>query len=447
MSIKKIIRTITPEPLISAYHCSLAFLAALWYRFPSESMVVIGITGTKGKSSTIFMLAKILEGAGLKVGVSSSIMFKINENEWLNPYHMTMAGRFRLQQFLYQAKTAGCTHVLIETTSEGIKQHRHRYIHFDVAVFTNLSPEHIEAHGGFENYKRAKGKLFEALARMKPKTLNGKKIEKIAVVNTDNEHASYFMGFPADKVYGFGTHGVCAFPEGEKHVCVTASDVVTSPEGTAFTIEKIPFRLRLLGEFNAINALCASVAAYSIGVPYTTSRAALEKIEEIPGRMKFIKEGQKFTAIIDFAHTPGSFEQVFAAARILKDPKGRIIAVFGSAGGGRDRWKRPELGAIAAKNADVIILTEDDPYQESVEAICEEIEKGIAAVPFHGKLEVIPGRRAAIKAAVNAARWNDIVLFIGKGTEQTIAIGDEKLPWNEEEVVIEEIRNMLYDRT
>lgn len=393
------------------------------------------------------MLAKILEGAGLKMGVSSSIMFKINENEWLNPYHMTMAGRFRLQQFLYQAKTAGCTHVLIETTSEGIKQHRHRFINFDVAVFTNLSPEHIEAHGGFENYKRAKGRLFEVLSRTKRKMIQGKKIEKVAVVNADNEHAAYFLGFQADKTYGFGIQGACSLPPDDAHVCVNASDVVVSMEGSGFAIEKTPIRLRLLGEFNVVNALCAAVAAYSIGIPYTTARAALEKIEEIPGRMKFIKEGQKFTAIIDFAHTPGSFEQVFSAARMLKDPKGRIIAVFGSAGGGRDRWKRPELGAIAAKNADVIILTADDPYQESVEGICEEIQKGITAVPFHGKLEVIPDREVAIKAAVNAARWNDIVLFIGKGTEQTMAIGDEKMPWNEEEVVIGEIRNMLYDRT
>lgn len=446
MSIKKIIRAVTPDAVISAYHCSLAFIAALWYRFPSESMIVIGITGTKGKSSTVFMLAKILEEAGLKVGVSSSIMFKINENEWLNPYHMTMAGRFRLQQFLYEAKTAGCTHVLIETTSEGIKQHRHRFINFDVAVFTNLSPEHIEAHGGFENYKRAKGRLFEALGRVKKKTINGRIIEKIAVVNTDSEYATYFMGFHADKVHGFGTRGTCAIPAGEQHLCITASQISVSADGTSFTVEKIPVRLRLLGEFNAVNALCAAVTAYSIGIPYTTSRAALEKIEEIPGRMKFVKEGQKFTAIIDFAHTPGSFEQVFAAARLLKDPKGRVIAVFGSAGGGRDRWKRPELGAIAAKNADVIILTADDPYNESVEAICEEIAQGINAEPFRGKLQVISDRRAAIKEAVNIARWNDIVLFIGKGAEQTIAIGDEKLPWGEEEVVIEEIRNMLYDR-
>src|SRR3972149_519385 len=233
MSPKSLIKSITPAFALSAYHMSLAFLAALWYRFPSESMVVIGVTGTKGKSSTIFMLSRVLEEAGVKVAVSSSLMFKIKENEWLNPYHMTMSGRFKLQQFLYQAKPAGCTHAIIETTSEGIRQHRHCFINFDVAVFTNLSPEHIEAHGGFENYKRAKGKLFEALSRTKQKTLNGKKIEKIAVVNTDNEHAAYFMEFHADKTYGFGIRGMCALPAEGRHVCAEASGGVASAGGGA----------------------------------------------------------------------------------------------------------------------------------------------------------------------------------------------------------------------
>src|SRR3990170_7233019 len=249
MAIKKIIRTITPESFISAYHCSLAFLAALWYRFPSESMVVIGITGTKGKSSTIFMLAKILEGAGLKVGVSSSIMFKINENEWLNPYHMTMAGRFRLQQFLYQAKTAGCTHVLIETTSEGIKQHRHRFINFDVAVFTNLSPEHIEAHGGFENYKRAKGQLFAALASSGKKSIGGRAVEKISVLNFDDENVDYYFGFHADKKYGFSADGKCAAAKEKGAVCFGAGDLKSDAAGTGFNLEGESFTMSLLGDF------------------------------------------------------------------------------------------------------------------------------------------------------------------------------------------------------
>ncbi|MEK7493625.1 MAG: UDP-N-acetylmuramoyl-L-alanyl-D-glutamate--2,6-diaminopimelate ligase [Patescibacteria group bacterium] len=444
--IKRSIKKITPGFILSAYHLSLAYIAALWYRFPSEAMVVIGVTGTKGKSSVVFMLAKILEEAGIKVAVSSSLMFKINENEWLNPYHMTMAGRFKLQQFLYQARAAGCTHVIIETTSEGIKQHRHRFINFDVAAFTNLTPEHIEAHGGFENYKRAKGKLFEALAGMPHKTIGGKVVEKISVVNTDNEHADYFLAFPADKTYGFSVQGKCSLPASGRHACVSVSAMVVSSDGVQFDIEAVKFHMRLLGQFNVENALCAAVTARGLGVDFSVAASSLAKIEEIPGRMKFIREGQKFTAIIDFAHTPSSFEGVFAAVRQLKDPRGRIIAVFGSAGGGRDKWKRPELGKIAAHNADHIILTADDPYEEDVEVICSEIQKGIDAEAFKGKVEVIAPRQQAIKAALSMARWNDIVLLLGKGTEQTLMIGNESVPWNEEGLVIEEIRNMLYDR-
>ena len=435
-----------PGFLLSAYHLSLAYCAALWYWFPSESMVVIGVTGTKGKSSVVFMLAKILEEAGIKVAVSSSLMFKINENEWLNPYHMTMAGRFKLQQFLYQAKNARCTHVIIETTSEGIKQHRHRFIHFDVAVFTNLTPEHIEAHGGFENYKKAKGKLFEVLARTKKKTINGSVIKKTAVVNTDNEHGHYFLQFSADTTYGFSVQGTCVLPPSANHACVSASAVVVSPEGVSFDVENTKFRTHLLGQFNVENALCAAVTAKSLGVDLSVAASALAKIEEIPGRMKFIREGQKFTAIIDFAHTPSSFEGVFAVMRQLKDPHGRIIVVFGSAGGGRDKWKRPELGKIAARAADHIILTADDPYEEDVDVICAEIQKGIDGEIFKGKVEVISNRRETITTALHMARWNDIVLFLGKGTEQTLMIGTESVSWNEESIVIEEIRNMLYDR-
>lgn len=444
--VKRIIKKIVPAFVISAYHLLLAYSAALWYRFPSQSMIVIGVTGTKGKSSVVFMLAKILEEAGIKIAVSSSLMFKINENEWLNPYHMTMAGRFKLQQFLYQAKTAGCTHVLIETTSEGIKQHRHRFINFDVAVFTNLTPEHIEAHGGFENYKRAKGKLFEALGNAPHKTIRGKSIEKISVVNTDDAHANYFLGFHADKTYGISMQGKCSMAPSGQHACISLSGMVVSPEGVSFEIENTKFPMRLLGQFNIENALCAAVTAKALGVDFSVAASALAKIEEIPGRMKFVREGQKFTAIIDFAHTPSSFEGVFAATRQLKDPHGRIIAVFGSAGGGRDIWKRPELGKIAARNADHIILTADDPYNEDVGKICEEIKKGIDAEAFKGKTEIIPNRKEAIKTALNMARWNDIVLLLGKGTEQTLMIGDEQAPWNEEGLVIEEIRNMLYDR-
>lgn len=445
MAAKSIIRGFIPGPIISLYHLALAFLAALWYRYPSESMVVIGVTGTKGKSSTVFLLTKMLEEAGLSVAVSSSLMFKIKENEWLNPYHMTMPGRFRLQELLSQARLAGCTHAIIETTSEGIHQHRHRFINFDVAVYTNLSPEHIEAHGGFENYKKAKGKLFESLGSLRHKTVSGKRVEKIVVLNRDDEHAAYFAGFPADKKYGFSVKGGCEELPGLT-TCIASSVNQKDTEGIAFSLGGVTFSSRLLGEFNIYNAVAAAVTAQSIGVDLKTASAALKKVEEIPGRMKFIREGQKFTAIVDLAHTPGSFEGAFQMVSQMKKENGRVIAVFGSAGGGRDMWKRPELGKIAARYADDIIITNEDPYDEDPMEICSAIAKGVTEANFKGILDIVPDRRAAIHKAVNMARWNDIVIFLGKGTEQTMVIAGESMPWNEEGVVIEKIRNMLYDR-
>jgi len=243
-------------------------------------MVVIGVTGTKGKSSTVFLLAKILEGAGMHVAVSSSLMFKIKDNEWLNPHHMTMAGRFKLQEFLYQAKAAGCTHVIIETTSQGIAQFRHKFINFDVAVFTNLSPEHIEAHGGFENYKRAKGKLFEAIERLPKKNISGAPIEKAIVLNMDDENIGYYMQFHADRQYGFGLKAVCALPDNGHSACFFTSAATATADGIQFTVENIFFTMKLLGTHNIYNALCAAVTAKSLGVGFQASQAALKNIED-----------------------------------------------------------------------------------------------------------------------------------------------------------------------
>lgn len=444
--LKSFIRSFTPHFVLEAYHWMLALMAASWYLFPSDSMRVIGVTGTKGKSSTTFILGKILEESGAKVAVSSSIMFKVNEIEWLNPYHMTMAGRFKLQGFLHQAKRAKCTHAIIETTSQGIMQHRHKFINFDMAIFTNLAPEHVEAHGGFENYKQTKGKLFKALGSGFIKKINGEEIPKISVLNMDDPHSDYFMQFRADKKYGFGLKGECRLPEAQGNICMFASEISHNQEGISFTLDRTQMHLSLSGEFNIYNALCATVAANALGVEMAVIKKALKNITEIPGRMEFVHAEQKFTAIIDLAHTPASFEGVFKAARSLLKEKGRVIAVFGAAGGGRDKWKRPELGRIAAQNSDYIIITNEDPYDENPRDIFNQINQGITESHFAGTVEIIEDRTLAIRRAVNLARWNDIVLFLGKGTEQTMVFADGAVHWNEEEVITVEIRNMIYDR-
>ena len=292
---EKIIKKFIPSFLISWYHFLLAFLGIIIYRFPSQKIFVIGVTGTKGKSTIVNLAGKILEEAGFKVGWITSLTLKIGKKEWLNPYHMTMPGRFLIQKFLRQMIDNKCHYALIEVTSEGILQYRHKFIDFKAAVFTNLAPEHIEAHGSFGKYREAKGKLF-ALAK------------DIHIINLDDENSDYFLQFPAKKKYTYG---------------LNRGDVNS---------QNTKFKINLLGEFNIYNALAAICVGFSQGVDLETCKKALEKVKGIPGRMELIEEGQPFTVIVDLAHTPDSFEKVFKLVNDL--PHNKIISVFGSAGGG-----------------------------------------------------------------------------------------------------------------
>ncbi len=440
---KSLIKKIVPKQVFSLYHLAWAFFSALFYGFPSKDMVVIGITGTKGKSTTVYLLAKILEEAGLDIAVSSSLIFKIKEKEWVNPYHMTMVGRHRMQKLFYNAKKAGCKYVIVEVTSEGIAQSRHKFIDFDIVVFTNLSEEHLETHGGFENYKKIKGKLFKSLENSKKKIIDDKKIKKGMVVNADDENSDYFLSFFADRKYTFGLKGKCRAVVDDIEKCIAPSVFHVSETGSSFILNDCDFNLHLLGEFNAYNTVCAIACSDMLGVDYKHAKKAIEKIKEIPGRMKFIKTGQKFSAIVDLAHTPSSFEAVFETVNLMKKEGTKIISLFGAAGGGRDKWKRPELGRIAAENSDVIILANEDPYDENPKEILQNIKEGIDKSQFSGKLEIILDRKEAIKKAISQTGENDIVLFLGKGTERTMVLGKEKIPWNEERIVLEEIRNKI----
>ena len=420
---KDLIKKFIPPFLISWYHFSLSFLGALFYQFPSKKLKVIGITGTEGKTTVVHLAGKILEAAGFKVGWISSATLKISEKEWLNPYHMTMPGRFFLQKFLSQMVKEKCQYAVLEVTSEGIKQYRHKFINFDTAVFTNLGPEHIESHGGFEKYREAKGELFEAT-------------KGIHIVNLDDKNVEYFLKFPANKKYGY------TLKSGRYRIStIVVKDTKISPAGLNFSINNQEFNLKLLGEFNVYNALAAICFGLSQGIDLQTIKRALERIEGIPGRMEFINKEQDFKIIIDLAHTPDSFEKVFKLVSDL--PHNKIISIFGSAGGGRDKWKRPILGKIAARYSDFLILCNEDPYDENPLAILEAIEKGIqeAGFPKENYLK-IEDRRKAIKRGLKMAKKGDIVLVLGKGTEQIMVIGSKKIPWDDRIVTREELKKI-----
>src|SRR3989338_6306781 len=277
---------------------------------------------------------------------------------------MTMLGRFALQKLLRDMVDAGCKYAVVETSSEGIKQYRHRGINYDVAVFTNLTPEHIESHGGFENYKKAKGELFRKLKikNVKCKIIDEKIVPKVSVVNGDDQYAEYFLQFPADQKI--------IYTMKDKNVQVDVT-------GSRFTVDGVELKLKLLGEFNVYNALAAIAVARALGVDLQICKTALEKVEGVPGRLERIDEGQNFTVIVDYAPEPASLQALYRVVKML--PHNRVIHVLGSTGGGRDRSRRGVLGEIAAKHADTVIVTNEDPYDDDPMEIIEEVASGARA--------------------------------------------------------------------
>lgn len=388
-----------PKFIFSIYHYLLALIGAVIYGFPSRRLIVIGITGTKGKSTTVVLTGKIFQETGYKVGWISSLTINLGKEEIMNPYHMTMPGRFFIQSALAKMVKNGCKYAIIEVTSEGIKQFRHKFIKFSGAVFTNLAAEHIEAHGSFEKYRAAKLELFKTAAKNK---------NSFGVYNTDDKNVEWFLKYPIKNKYQY------SLKTGE-----------------------INFKLNLIGEFNQYNALAAMTIAESQGISRDIARTALERVKFIPGRFEEISTGLDFKVIVDLAHTPDSFEKVFKVFKQM--PHNKIISVFGSAGGGRDKWKRPELGRIASENSDIVIICTEDSYNENEQKIADEIAAGCKKV----KPEIILDRRNAIKKALFLAQKNDIVLILGKGTEQTMVIGSEKSKWDDREVTKEELKNLL----
>ena len=435
MNIKEVIKKFIPGFLLRWYHKTLALAANIFYGFPSNKMVVIGVTGTNGKSTTVHLIAKIFEGAGFKVGATSTVGFKVAGEENLNKKKMTMLGRFALQKLLRKMVLAGCQYAVIETSSQGVEQFRHLGVNYDVAVFTNLTPEHIEAHGGFENYKKAKGKFFAHLTVKSKKVIGGKVVQKVSVVNLDDEHAEYFANFPADQKYKYSI---------KNQSDVRAENVALGNSGADFTVRGVPFHLNLIGEFNVYNFLAAAAVGLSQGLNLDTISSALEKVHGVPGRMEFINEGQNFKILVDYAPEPASMEKLYETVRVAGfiSSGGKIIHVFGSAGGGRDKSRRPILGGITAKNADYVIITNEDPYDENPMEIINQVAAGALGKQEGINLFKILDRGEAIAKALGLAHENDLVIITGKGSEQAICVADnKKIPWDDREKVREILKN------
>ena len=368
------------------YHRIMAFCAAAFYGFPSRHLTVIGVTGTKGKSTTVELIAHILESAGKKVAVSSSVRNTVSG--------MTMPGCFKLQHLLADAVSRGCEYAVMEVTSQGVVQNRHRFIRWAVAVFTNLAPEHVEAHGGFENYRAAKVSFFEYAVK-NPKA--------VFVINKDDENAPYFVR------------------AAQHHKQIV------------FSREQAPATLH--GAFNEYNAGAALAVASALGIFEDVAKRAVGDFKGVYGRMEFLQRSP-FTVVVDYAVTPDSLRAAYNAFA-----GSRIIAVFGCTGGGRDMWKRRVMGGIAGEACAVVVLTDDDSYDEDTESIMAEIEAGLVSVK-DGYWKIgenywkITDRRKAIEKALSMAQPEDVVLVTGKGGDKWLRMKrGVKIPWSDQDVI------------
>lgn len=403
-----------PAPLRTAYHFTLSFIAALLSGFPSRRIIVVGVTGTKGKSSTLEYLNAIYEAAGWQTALLGTIRMKIGEKSKPNRSRMTMPGRFAIQNFLKNAADAGCRIAFIEMTSEGARQYRHRFIELDALLFINLAPEHVESHGSLAAYSDAKFELGKQLAR-------SKKRPRYMVANADDAESGRYLTLPIEHTLPFSL--------------TNAQPWAAREDGGTFTFDNLQMEIRHPGEFSLKNALAAATLARATDVPTQTIARGLASLENIPGRAEEIDEGQSFTVVVDYAHTPDSLRAIYDAY-----PSRRKVCVLGSTGGGRDTWKRAAMGGIAEEKCETVILTNEDPYDEDPQSIVNMIASGMKTKTP----EIIMNRREAINRALSLARASDVVLITGKGTDPTMqGPRGTSVKWNDAEVTREEIRKVL----
>ncbi|MEK7139209.1 MAG: UDP-N-acetylmuramyl-tripeptide synthetase [Patescibacteria group bacterium] len=440
--IKQTVKKLTPRWLLSLYHYVMALLAAARYGWPSEQLKVIGVTGTSGKTTTSYLITQLLELAGQSVGLTSTAVFKVADQEWLNNRKMTMLGRGETHRLLRQMVRTGCRYAVIESSSEGVAQFRHVGIHYDTLVFTNLTPEHLESHGGFANYKAAKLKLFQRLAASKPKRLGGQTIPRTIVANLDSEHVADFLQPVVERKITFTTN---ASIKNVSPQPLVAERIVVNKLGINFMVAGVAFSAPLLGDFNVSNLLAAISVLTTEGYTLVQLAALTPKLKPCPGRLELIATGQPYTVIVDYAFEPNALKGLYRVVEQFKQPGGRVIQLLGSAGGGRDQKPRPIKGELAATHADIVIVTNEDPYDEDPTEIINQVAMGAKG---KGKIEgknlfKILDRREAIAQAVSLARAGDIVLITGKGCEQAMAVANGKLlPWDDRTVVREEVTRL-----
>jgi UDP-N-acetylmuramoyl-L-alanyl-D-glutamate--2,6-diaminopimelate ligase len=411
----RLISGLVPQSIKNQYHLAQAAVASMFFGFPARQLQVIGVTGTNGKTTTTQFIARILERAGYKAAVASTINFQIGEKQWVNASKFTTLSPWKLQKFLHEAVQAGCDYVVLETSSHALDQNRVWGVPYAIAVITNVTREHLDYHKTMTEYRSAKRKLFLSA--------------KQAVINLDMENPEYFnINTKPSALFYSVTNS---------RADLLAEQIKLNREGVEFMVNGVSFHLNVPGLFNVENALAALGVARLLGIDFAIAQAALASIDNVPGRMERVSDARGREIFIDYAVTPDAFEKLYATILPFRLPNTQIIHIFGACGE-RDRGKRPMMGAIASHYADIIILTNEDPYDEDPEQIIDDIEKGVAQ-KTDKKYFRISDRREAIHKGLQLARRGDIVLITGKGAEVTLAVRGERLPWDEKQIIEEEL--------
>jgi len=407
---------------------ALAKLAAAYYGYPARQLVMIGVTGTDGKTTTSNLLFHILQAAGLRAGMISTVNAVIGEQVFDTGFHVTTPEAPSVQAYLAQMVQAGLTHVVLETTSHGLAQRRVAACEFDMGVVTNITHEHLDYHGSYEAYRAAKGLLFESLSYTRPKPFSA---PRGAVLNRDDGSFEYLSGITRVPCLSYGLSAEADVRASEIEIAFSGLSFTAFGRALAGGEFRLPVRSSLVGEYNVYNCLAALTLALGVmRLPPESVSAGLAAMRSVPGRMELIQMGQPFTAIVDFAHTPNALIKSLEAARQLTS--GRVIAVFGSAGL-RDREKRRMMAEASAGLADVSILTAEDPRTESLAGILSEMADGARA---RGGVEGqtfwrVPDRRDALRLAVRLARPGDLLIACGKGHEQSMCFGETEYAWDD----------------
>jgi UDP-N-acetylmuramoyl-L-alanyl-D-glutamate--2,6-diaminopimelate ligase len=401
----------------------LAYLVAAFFDYPAKKLTVIGVTGTDGKTTTANLIHNILLTAGIRTGMISTVNAIIDDQVIDTGYHVTTPDSPHVQRYLYEMVNAGITHVILEATSHGLAQHRVDACDFDLGVVTNITHEHLDYHGSYQEYRRAKARLFEELVLTKDKSMGN---PRTAILNYDDISYEYLSELTKVNQISYGFHSKAD---------VRAENIHHNPDGLEFEVIGPDFRILIsfciLGVYNVSNCL-ASIAAtvLGLGVDINLAKEGIGTLSGIPGRMENIHMGQEFMAIVDFAHTPNALMRVLEAARELTD--GRVIAIFGSAGL-RDKDKRRMMAEISSKLADFTVLTAEDPRTESLPEILEEMAEG--AILMGGdegeSFWRVADRGEAIRFGISLTQPGDVLIACGKGHEQSMCFGNVEYPWDD----------------